>query len=207
VYWLVQGGILMYVILVCSIVGLAVFLDKLFHIHRAAIDPGLLLREIHGMVNSGEITEARELCERTPGPVAHIIKAGLSRIGRDRADIKEGIEDAGLREVSRLESRLGILATVAHISPLLGLLGTVLGMIRTFQAIEKLQGAVNPSDLAGGIWEALLTTAFGLVVAIAAFVGYNYLVAKVERIVLEMETSAVEIVELLSGANDSSPEG
>jgi len=196
--WLAQGGFLMYVILGCSILGLGIFLEKVFHLHRAAIEPGPFLREIRGLVQAGDISAARSLCGRTPGPVAHIVQAGLARAGYPRAEIKEAIQDAGLREVSRLESRMGVLATVAHISPLLGLLGTVLGMIRSFQAIERLQGAVNPSDLAGGIWEALLTTAFGLIVALGAFVGYNYLVSRVGRIVMEMETSAVELADLLA---------
>jgi len=200
---LAQGGILMYVILACSVLALGIFLEKAFHLHRAAIDPGLFLREIRGMVGAGELEEALELCIRTPGPIAHIVRAGLSRAGRPRPQIKEAIKDAGLREVSRLESHLGILATVAHIAPLLGLLGTVLGMIRTFRAIESLSGAVNPSNLAGGIWEALLTTAFGLIVAIGAFVGYNFLVSRVERIVVGMETSAVEIADLLAAPEAS----
>ncbi|HPJ72882.1 MAG TPA: MotA/TolQ/ExbB proton channel family protein [bacterium] len=192
-----QGGFLMYVILLCSVVGLAVFLEKLYHLHRAAIDPEPLLLRVRELVGEANTASALSLCRETPGPVAHIIAAGLSKAGLARPEIKEAIEDAGLREVSRLESRLGILATVAHISPLLGLLGTVLGMIRTFRTIENLDGLVNPSNLAGGIWEALLTTAFGLIVAIAAFVAYNFLVSRVEKMVGQMEVSAVEIADLL----------
>jgi len=192
-----QGGFLMYVILLCSVVGLAVFLEKLYHLHRAAIDPEPLLLRVRELVGDANTASALSLCRETPGPVAHIIAAGLSKAGLARPEIKEAIEDAGLREVSRLESRLGILATVAHISPLLGLLGTVLGMIRTFRTIENLDGLVNPSNLAGGIWEALLTTAFGLIVAIAAFVAYNFLVSRVEKMVGQMEVSAVEIADLL----------
>ncbi len=112
--------------------------------------------------------------------------------------IREAIEDAGIHEVPRLEKNLVVLATIAHISPLLGLLGTVVGMIRAFMTIEEMEGVVNPSHLAGGIWEALLTTAFGLLVAILAYVAYNFLVARVGKIVLDMETSATEVVNLLS---------
>lgn len=187
----------MYVILLCSIVGLAVFLEKLYHLHRAAIDPEPLLRRVRELIGEANTASALSLCRETPGPVAHIIAAALSKAGLSRSEIKEAIENAGLREVSRLESRLGVLATVAHIAPLLGLLGTVLGMIRTFKTIENLDGLVNPSNLAGGIWEALLTTAFGLIVAIAAFVAYNFLVSRVEKMVGQMEVGAVEIADLL----------
>lgn len=194
-----QGGPLMYLILAGSVIGLGVFLERLYHLHRARIDTERFMEEICSLVRNNEIQGAIDLSSRTPGPVAHIVDAGLARYSRSRTEIRETIEDAGVHEVPRLEKNLVVLATLAHVSPLLGLLGTVLGMIRAFMTIEEMQGVVNPSDLAGGIWEALLTTAFGLVVAIAAYVAYNYLVARVGKMVLDMETSATEMVGLLSG--------
>jgi biopolymer transport protein ExbB len=194
-----QGGPLMYLILAGSVIGLGVFLERLYHLHRARIDTERFMEAIRSLVRKNEIQGAIDLCSRTPGPVAHIVDAGLARYSRSRSEIRETIEDAGVHEVPRLEKNLVILATLAHVSPLLGLLGTVLGMIRAFMTIEEMQGVVNPSDLAGGIWEALLTTAFGLLVAIAAYVAYNYLVARVGKMVLDMETSATEMVSLLSG--------
>ncbi len=188
----------MYLILLGSIIGLAVFLERLFHLHRARIDTDKLMDALRSLIQAGKLTEAMELCRRTPGPVAHILTAGLARHTRDRLQIREAIEDAGVHEVPRLEKNLVVLATVAHISPLLGLLGTVVGMIRAFMTIEEMEGVVNPSNLAGGIWEALLTTAFGLLVAIMAYVAYNYLVARVGKLVLDMETSATEVVNILS---------
>lgn len=193
-----QGGPLMYLILLGSIIGLAVLLERLFHLHRARIDTDKLMDKLRLLIRRGNIPEAMELCRRTPGPVAHILSAGLARHTRNRAEIREAIEDAGIHELPRLEKNLVVLATIAHISPLLGLLGTVLGMIRAFMIIEELEGVVNPSDMAGGIWEALLTTAFGLLVAILAYVAYNYLVARVGKLVLDMETSATQVVNLLS---------
>ncbi len=193
-----QGGPLMYLILLGSIIGLAVFLERLFHLHRARIDTDKLMDELRSLIQTEKITEAMELCRRTPGPVAHILTAGLARHTRGRVQIREAIEDAGVHEVPRLEKNLVVLATIAHVSPLLGLLGTVVGMIRAFMTIEEMEGVVNPSHLAGGIWEALLTTAFGLLVAIMAYVAYNYLVARVGKLVLDMETSATEVVNLLS---------
>jgi biopolymer transport protein ExbB len=194
-----QGGPLMYLILAGSVIGLGVFLERLYHLHRARINTERFMEAIRSLVRKGEIAEAIELCRRTPGPVAHIVNAGLAFHSRPRAEIREAIEDAGVHEVPRLEKNLVVLATLAHISPLLGLLGTVFGMIRAFMTIEEMQGVVNPSDLAGGIWEALLTTAFGLLVAIGAYVAYNYLVARVGKMVLDMETSATGVVSLLAG--------
>ncbi len=196
-----QGGPLMYLILLGSVIGLAVFLERLFHLHRARIDTDQFMETIRALIRKDDINQAIDLCRRTPGPVAHILSAGLVRHTRDRLEIREAIEDAGVHEVPRLEKNLVVLATVAHVSPLLGLLGTVVGMIRAFMTIQEMKGMVNPSDLAGGIWEALLTTAFGLVVAIMAYVAYNYLVAKVGKMILDMETSATEVVNLLSDKN------
>ena len=193
-----HGGPLMYLILLASIIGLAVFLERIFHLHRARIDTRRFMDAIRSLIKENRVKEAINLCSTTPGPVAHILQAGLSRYSRSRSEIREAIEDAGVHEVPRLEKNLVVLATIAHISPLLGLLGTVLGMIRAFMTIEELQGVVNPSDLAGGIWEALLTTAFGLFVAILAYVAYNYLVSRVGAMILDMETSATETVNLLS---------
>ena len=193
-----HGGPLMYLILLASIIGLAVFLERIFHLHRARIDTRRFMAAIRSLIKENRVKEAIDLCSSTPGPVAHILQAGLSRYSRSRSEIREAIEDAGVHEVPRLEKNLVVLATIAHISPLLGLLGTVLGMIRAFMTIEELQGVVNPSDLAGGIWEALLTTAFGLFVAILAYVAYNYLVSRVGAMILDMETSATETVNLLS---------
>ncbi len=193
-----EGGPLMYLILICSVIGLTVFLERVFHLHRARIDTDKFMTGIRTLLGEGKIKEAIELCDETPGPVAHILKAGLSKHSAPPSKIREAIEDAGVHEVPRLEKNLVVLATIAHISPLLGLLGTVLGMIKAFMTIEEMEGLVNPSDLAGGIWEALLTTAFGLLVAILAYVAYNLLVSRVGGMVLDMETSATEITNLLS---------
>ncbi len=198
-----QGGPLMYLILLGSIIGLAVFLERIFHLQRARVDTNKLMDQLRALIGQGKIDEAIEVCRRTPGPVAHILSAGLARNTGDRAAIREAIEDAGIHEVPRLEKNLVVLATVAHISPLLGLLGTVVGMIRAFMTIEDMEGVVNPSHLAGGIWEALLTTAFGLLVAIMAYVAYNYLVARVGKLVLDMEISATEVVNILSEKDSS----
>ena len=192
-----MGGPLMYPILLCSILFVGIFLERLHHLHRSQIDTSEFIAGIRNILKKRNFAEAISICEDTPGPVAHVIKAGVLKHDRPKEEIKETIEDAALYEVPRLEKNLVVLATIAHITPLLGLLGTVIGMINAFQRIQELGGVHNASDLAGGIWEALITTAAGLSVAIPVYVAYNYLVSRVNSMVLDMERSATEIVDLL----------
>lgn len=195
-----KGGPIMYLILLASVIGLAVVIERFWHLHRAKIDTDKFMENISNTLRRNRIMEAVELCEQTPGPIAHIVKAGILKHDRNKQEIKEAIEDAGLHEIPRLEKNLGILSTIANVAPLLGLLGTVTGMVRAFQVIQEKATALNPvspGDLAGGIWEALLTTVFGLVVAIPAFIVYNYLVSRVENIVLDMERSATDLINIL----------
>lgn len=196
-----KGGPLMYLIILCSIVALAVVIERLYHLYRAKINIERFMDGISNTLKRNRIMEAIDLCEKTPGPIAYIIKAGILKHDRSRQEIKEAIEDAGIYEVPRLEKNLGALATIAHISPLLGLLGTVTGMVRAFQIIQEKAGSlhpVSPGDLAGGIWEALITTAAGLIVAIPTFVAYNYLVSRVKGFIVEMERTATELINILA---------
>ncbi|MBN2097708.1 MAG: MotA/TolQ/ExbB proton channel family protein [Candidatus Omnitrophica bacterium] len=200
-----KGGPLMYLIILCSVVALAVVIERLYHLHRAKIDIDKFMEAIANTLKRNRIMEAIDLCEKTPGPIAHIIKAGILKHDRSRQEIKEAIDDAGIYEVPRLEKNLGALATIAHISPLLGLLGTVTGMVRAFQVIQEKATAlqpVSPGELAGGIWEALITTAAGLIVAIPTFVAYNYLVSRVKGSVLEMERAATDLINILGQRNE-----
>jgi biopolymer transport protein ExbB len=193
-----MGGPLMYPILLCSILFIAILIERLYHLHRAKIDTEAFISGIRDILKKRETADAISICEETPGPVAHIVKAGILKHDHPKEEIKETIEDAGQHEIPRLEKNLNVLATIAHISPLLGLLGTVLGMIGAFQRIQAESGRVNAGDLAGGIWEALVTTAAGLCVAIPTYVAYNYLVSRVNTLVLDMERSATEVVDLLA---------
>jgi len=200
-----KGGPLMYLIILCSIVAMAVVIERLYHLHRAKIDSDKFMESISNTVKRNRIMDAVDLCEKTPGPIAHIIKAGILKHDRSRNEIKEAIEDAGIYEVPRLEKNLGALATIAHISPLLGLLGTVTGMVRAFQVIQEKATSlhpVSPGDLAGGIWEALITTCAGLIVAIPTFVAYNYLVSRVKSFILEMERTATDLINILGQRNE-----
>ena len=193
-----KGGLVMYPILLCSILFVAVLIERLFHLHRAQINTSEFIAGIRNIIKKRNIAEAVSICEDTPGPVAQVIKAGLLKHDRAKAEIKEAIDDAALHEVPRLEKNLIVLATIAHIAPLLGLFGTVTGMLRVFNKIQETAGRAGPGQLAGGIGEALITTVAGLAVAIPAFVAYNYLVSRVSTLVWDMERSATEVVDLLT---------
>ena len=195
------GGPVMWPILLCSIFALAIILEKLWHLHKIKMNTQDFLSKILDKMRRHETKEALQVCDSTRSPISHILKAGILKYDRTRSQIKEAIEDASLYEIPRLEKNLSALATVAHISPLLGLLGTVTGMVRCFQTIQAKATSfhpVSPGDLAGGIWEALLTTVAGLIVAIPTFVIYNYLVSRINSFILEMEKASTELVNFLT---------
>jgi len=165
-----------------------VFHCRLGDIHRA----------VYRLARQNRVQAAIEVCDETNAPIARIMKAGILKHNRSKEDIREALEDAAHLEIPRLERYLSALATCANIAPLLGLLGTVAGMIEAFAQIQNKRGQVSPADLADGISNALLTTAAGLLVAIPALVLYNYFVTRVENMTLEMEISSSELVELLT---------
>jgi len=203
---IVKGGPIMILIILCSITAFAVFLERMWYLRNAKIDTRKFMEEISNKVKSNKVMQALDMCNTTKGPIARILKSGIMKYNRHRTEIKEAIEDAGVHEVPLLEKNIGVLATIAHIAPLLGLLGTVVGMLKAFQVIEGKAMSmvpVNPGDLAGGIWEALITTVAGLSVAIPTYVVYNYLVSRVNSFVLDMEKSATELVNILSEQRES----
>ena len=196
-----KGGAIMYPIILCSIIAFGIILERFYYFHKMRIDIVSFMNNIEGALKRNKIAEAVKICEDVESPIAAIVKAGLLKHDRPRQEIREAIEDAGHQEVPRLEGHIKVLATIAHISPLLGLLGTVIGMAKAFQVIQVRTIALNPvstGDLAGGVWQALLTTASGLIVAIPAIVAYHYLTAKVQDFVLDMERSSTELINILS---------
>jgi len=193
-----RGGIVMWPIMACSIAALAITIERFFALRRATIDTREFMDTMRAVLHKNRIQEAIEICDETDAPIARIVKAGILKHDRSKEDIREAIEDAGNLEIPKLEHYLPAMATCAHIAPLLGLLGTVAGMIKAFAQIQHKQGLVNPSDLAEGISNALVTTAAGLTVAIPTLVVYNYFITRVDSMVLEMEISTSELVELLT---------
>ena len=192
-----KGGIIMWPILLCSVLGLAAIVDRYVVLRKARINIPAFMVRIRGLLKKRDIAGAINYCIEEKSPVANIIRKGLKKYKLGHERIKESIENAGTQEVVKLEKGLSVLATVAGVAPLLGFLGTVTGMISAFMRIEDLAGAANPSDLAGGIWEALVTTAFGLMVGIPALAFYNYFLNKVKRLVADMETVANDVVDVI----------
>ncbi|MDD5174345.1 MAG: MotA/TolQ/ExbB proton channel family protein [Candidatus Omnitrophota bacterium] len=201
-----KGGPVMYLIIILSIISLGVIIERIYNLNRARIDSQKFMDEIISSLKRNKIIESIEMCNKTPGPIAHIIKAGILKHDRSKSEIKEAIDEAAQLEIPRMEKHLPILATIAHIAPLLGLLGTVSGMIKAFQVIQDKAATmtpVNPGDLAAGIWESLLATLAGLLVAIPTYVAYNYLVNQVDSLAYDMERSATDLVNLLSSRRDT----
>ena len=194
------GGPIMVPILLCSLFALGIIIEKLVYFASIKTNVGVLKKSVFDLIKNNNIKEAVQICDENRSPVAGILRAGLIKFGSSRDSIKEAIEDVSLFEIPKLESRLSALATIAHISPLLGLLGTVTGMTASFHMIQIRAASLNPvtpGDLAGGIGEALLTTVAGLMVAIPTFVAYNYFVNRINHYVLEMERAATEIVNFM----------
>ncbi len=201
-----KGGIIMWFILACSIIGLTVIIDRYIVIRKAKINVPAFMVRIRGMLKKKDISGAISYCMEEKSPVANIIRKGLTKYKLGHERVKEAIENAGRQEISKLEKGLAVLASISGIAPLLGFLGTVTGMITAFMTIEDLAGSANPSDLAGGIWEALLTTAFGLMVGIPALAFYNYFLGAVKKLVGDMETVANDVVDIIQDSSASQSE-
>jgi len=194
--FLFKGGIVMIPIIFCSFLALAVFIERIFALKKDKIIPASLFVAVKELIRENRTGEALYLCGRNDSCLARVIMSGLKSEGRRGSDIMDIIEEAGRREVVYLDKYTGILGTIANITPLLGLLGTVSGMIKAFNEISA-GGVGNPAVLAGGISEALITTASGLTVAIPTFVAYKYLLSKADSIVAEMEDYSFNLFELL----------
>lgn len=192
-----KGGWLMIPIVLCSLIGVAIAIEKLLFLRKIRINTSHFMLRLRSLIMKTNIDDAIVLCSKTPGPIAKVLSIGISKSGRTKKDIQEIIESAGREEIYTMENHLGVLATIAAVAPMLGFLGTVTGMIRAFMMVQELGGNVNATVLAGGIWEALITTAAGLIVGIPAYLTYNYLISKIGRLVLEMEVSSTEIIDLL----------
>lgn len=201
-----HGGPVMWLIIFCSIVALLIILERWFHLHRAQINVGELLNGLINVLKKGNILEAISLCEETPGPISHVLRAVILRYAQDDKDLKQAAINASLDEIPRMERRMNIIATIAYIAPMLGLLGTVLGMIDAFQIIQVNGAFTNAIGLSNAVWKALLTTAAGLCVAIPCNIAYNYLVSRIQTIVTEIDKASSEIIYFFTSHNISMDE-
>ena len=188
----------MWPLLLCAVVAVAVMLERFISINRAARDNEGLTEQVREMLKDGRVNEALQLCEATPGPVPALLANGIRNRDLDSDSIERAMEELALRETPLLHRRLGVLDTVITVAPLLGLLGTVTGMMSTFNVVGA-AGQNNPNAITGGIAEALIATAAGLAIAIVTLVGYNYLTEKVKEIIAEMEIRATQLLNILAG--------
>ena len=200
-YFFNKGGPLMWAIAAAAVVGVFVFFERLYSLQRSRVVPRAFVDRIRAMVAKGQTREAQLLCEENASSIARMMVASLQAFadGKSRAEIKEAVEEVGGREVAHLDKNVEIIGTVASVSPLLGLLGTVVGMIQVFQRFVEAyeQGNATPTVFAEGIWTALITTAYGLMVAIPMLVLYKFVQARNDRLIVEMEEDAMGIVGLL----------
>lgn len=182
----------------CSIITFTIFIERLMQLKRSEIDTNAFILQLRKNINEGNVIEAIHTCEKTEGTISNIVKAGLSKHNRSKEEIENAMEIAGLIEISQLEKNAKILSIIAHIAPLIGLLGTVLGFIQAF-AEMRMSGLVDISaNRIGEAMEyALVTTAAGLVVAIPSVLAFNYIVSRIEGFVLEIQTTSSEIIDLL----------
>ena len=194
--FIMKGGFLMWPILLCSVISVTIILERLYKLHRARIKIPNILSRVKNLLKEGKSDEALKLCESVNDPVAHILAIGIRIRKRSIEEQEKMISRAGSRIIRQLEKNLRGLATIGNITPLLGLLGTVTGMIKAFIKIQELGGRVDASVLAGGIWEALITTAAGLSVAIPTLVAYHYFESKVDNIGARMKDGAGELLEI-----------
>ncbi|MCD6291885.1 MAG: MotA/TolQ/ExbB proton channel family protein [Deltaproteobacteria bacterium] len=194
--FVMKGGYLMYPIMFCSVLTLAIFFERLFALRRSRVIPDKFIIEVSDLVRQKRMEDALTQCRLNNSSIARVLMAGIARHDKSRQQVKEAVEDVGRLEAATLERFLTILGTIAGIAPLLGLLGTVTGMIKAFSVISN-AGIGNPQMLAGGISEALITTAAGLTVAIPAFVFFKFLRSRVDKRILRMERVSIEILDLI----------
>jgi len=193
--FLAKGGILVIPILFCSVIALTIVLERLYQFRKLRIKNPDLPARVKKALNEKGVDEALFIAENSKNPLGRVLKEGIKRYRAGKESMERALSNAAEREVEELERHLPVLATVGNIAPLLGLLGTVIGMIRAFMVIERLGGRVNASVLAGGIWEAMLTTALGLSVAIPTVVAHNYLVSRIRSFTTTLQNRLNEFLE------------
>lgn len=194
---LLKGGFMMIPIFLLSILAVYIFVERFLTIQKASKTPDGFLDNVKVSVLRGDITGAKVLCAQNDTPIARMIEKGVSRLGSQLKNIEASIENVGKIEIYKLEKNLSFLATISGVAPMIGFLGTVTGMIQAFIAIAQEEGTVSPKLLSSGIYEAMITTASGLFVGIVAYLGYNYLVTRLQKLIYRMEYTSINFLDLL----------
>ena len=193
----IQGGFMMVPIFILSVIAIYLFFERLMIINKANQSPEQFMNRVKDSVLRGDITGAKLLCAQHDSPVSRMIQKGLSRIGSPLKNIEASIENVGKLEIFKLEKNLSGIATIAGAAPMMGFLGTVIGMVEAFIAIAQEEGSVSPKLLSSGIYTAMITTVAGLIVGIIAYLAYNYLVTRVQKVIHKMEYTSIEFIDLL----------
>ena len=203
--FLAQGGAMIWLILLAGAVALAVFIERVLHCHRAQINASEFLNGVRTVLKRDNIVEAISICDATPGPVPRLVKIAILNREKGRDRVREAVEQAGRAEVPLLEEKMNLLATLAQMAPLLGLLGTLIGFLEVFHQIQAAGLYAHFGLMAGGIQRALICAATGIAVAIPAHAGYNYLLSRINKIVLDMERAASDIVNIVTENGHARP--
>jgi len=193
----IKGGFMMIPIVLLLILAIYLFIERIRVIHKANQDPDTFMGEVKELVLLGDIDGAKMLCTQNDTPVARMIEKGISRLGSPLQNIETSLENVGKIEVFKLEKNLALLATIAGSAPMIGFLGTVIGMVQAFISISQQEGSVSPKSLSSGIYTAMITTVGGLLVGIIAYLAYNYLVSRVQQVIHKMEYTAIDFIDLL----------
>ena len=194
---LIKGGWIMIPLFLLFLLAIYIFFERYFSIKKASAENPTVMNKIKDYIKEGDLDLALDLCQRTNTPITRLVEKGLTRIGSPLKEIHAVVENVGSLEIYKLEKNLATMATISGAAPMIGFLGTVTGMIKAFYNLSKAGNNIDPGMLAGGIYEAMVTTAFGLAAGIVAYIGYNYLTSMVEKLVYRMEATSVEFIDLL----------
>ena len=194
----VNGGWIMLVLGIFSLIAVYIFIERFITINRAAKSDDSFMESIRNSMKQGDLAGAKELCQKTDSPLSRMIEKGISRIGKPLNDIQTAVENVGNLEVSSLEKGVALLAMIAGAGPMLGFLGTVIGMIRAFYQMSMAGNNLEIATLSGGIYQAMVTTVGGLIVGIIAFIFYNILVSQIDKVVNMLESKSIEFMDVLN---------